>query len=145
MYFIPTVPPKIFNERLDTCKACKFFKPQTGSCGTLILGDTVTHYRNKIKLCGCVMKWKAKYRLSSCPAGKWQPVNVSTDEIKSIEKFIRSIENKASITHDENKQLFEYFNKITGYREKVTTCAPCVKSVLEDMKKEINRLNMVQE
>jgi hypothetical protein len=132
MWNIPIVPPAIFNERIAKCRSCKFFKKETGSCGTLITGQTVTHYRNKIRLCGCVMKWKAKYRFSSCPIGQWEAYNVSKKDIQDI-------------TPDEQKQLFAYFDKITGKVNPRTTCPPCVKSIITDILKEVNRLNMIDE
>ena len=148
MFTIPVVPPAIFNERISTCKSCKWFKPETGSCGTLIIGESVqpekvSHYRNKIKLCGCVMKWKAKYRFSSCPAGKWLPYNVDKAEIQKISEFVLSLEGKSTLTSDENKKLFRYFNKVSGQNQPVSTCPPCVKSVLTDMIKEVKRMQKV--
>lgn len=145
MFNIPIVPPAVFNERIKTCKACKFFKASTGSCGTLIIGETVqpetvTHYRNKIKLCGCVMKWKAKYRFSSCPASKWQPYGVTQDDIDKISEFVLSLQGRQTLTADEGQKLFRYFNQVSGQRQQVTTCAPCVKSVIDDLTKEVKRI-----
>jgi hypothetical protein len=145
MWNIPIVPPAIFNERIAKCRSCKFFKKETGSCGTLITGQTVTHYRNKIRLCGCVMKWKAKYRFSSCPIGQWEAYNVSKKDIQDIRHFIVPLSKKSSLTPDEQKQLFAYFDKITGKVNPRTTCPPCVKSIITDILKEVNRLNMIDE
>jgi hypothetical protein len=127
------------------CKACKFYKAETGSCGTLIVGQTVTHYRNKVKLCGCVMKWKAKYRFSSCPIGKWDSVNVSKQDIEHIAEFIHSIKSKPTITAEENAKLFRYISKVTGVHQPPSGCGSCVKSAITDLLKEVNRLNQTQE
>lgn len=146
MFIIPTVHPSVQQERMSVCKACKFFVKSTGSCGTLIVGQSVEPekvpvYRKKIRLCGCVMKWKTKYRLSSCPAGKWQPENLSHAEINQLREFIVPLSKQATINDAERGQLFKWFTKLTGQRQNATTCGACVKSVIDDLMKEINRLD----
>jgi hypothetical protein len=91
------------------------------------------------------MKWKAKYRFSSCPIGQWEAYNVSKKDIQDIRHFIVPLSKKSSLTPDEQKQLFEYFDKITGKVNPRTTCPPCVKSIITDLLKEVNRLQMVDE
>lgn len=74
------VPPAIQAERLNTCRACKWYNKKFGTCGTPVVGsdeydedeieirNTKTHYRKKIKLCGCFMNVKTKLTFASCPA-----------------------------------------------------------------------------
>jgi hypothetical protein len=83
---------------LSICQKCKFFKASTASCGTLIIGQTVdleennvTHYKEKIKLCGCVMPVKTKFRFASCPAHKCFALDWKQEEIAALDEFIHRI------------------------------------------------------
>ena len=58
------VPNTVRRERFDTCRACKYYKAHTHSCGTKFIGNkideepdenVVTYYRRKARLCGCDM------------------------------------------------------------------------------------------
>jgi hypothetical protein len=58
-------------DRLDICHACSNFKKSTGSCGKLIVGETIDHNGKKVRLCGCVMYFKTQMKTASCPLGFW--------------------------------------------------------------------------
>jgi hypothetical protein len=147
MFNIKTVQPAVYQARLSICHKCTFFKKETGSCGTLKVfppfGETVTYYRRKIKLCGCVVKWKVKYRLSSCPAGKWSSEALTKAEVAELREFVLPLENRAKLEADELRKLFVWFNKVTGERQQITTCPSCVKSVLTDLIKEVKRVDLI--
>ena len=137
------VKPSIQADRLTICKDCKWYKASTGSCGTLLLGGSVegdddnivTHYRRKIRLCGCVMRIKTKYTWTSCPAGKWGTVGISHDELVQVRELLTRYEGQTSFTTDELKPFFTAISKISGKNIQVTTCSPCVKEVIEDLRK----------
>lgn len=154
------VPPKVRDERLSICRDCKFYKPKTGSCGTLVIGNTVieenavTHYKAKIKLCGCRMKWKTKYKFARCPAGKWHEyIGEPTEGMTSaqyrelaaaktleIKNFVISLHSKAQVTSQEVRQLSLYYIEVTGYKGYglQTTCGACVREMINTLTKAIN-------
>lgn len=85
------------------------------------------------------MKWKAKYRFSSCPAEKWSAYNVTTDDIEQITAFILPLEKRSTLTSDEVDKMFRLFNKVSGLNTPRSSCPPCVRSVLTDLVKEVRR------
>jgi uncharacterized protein YlzI (FlbEa/FlbD family) len=158
------VHPSVRLKRLEICKDCKFYKPSTGSCGTLIIGgikelerpcildaniegspedelaNRVSYYRKKIKLCGCIMSWKTKYTLSSCPAGKWGAERLTGTQIELLQTFLKSLNGKQTIVFEDVKKLYEWKSKLTGKHEPITTCGTCVGELILEMNKEINRI-----
>jgi len=46
---------KMFNERMNICKACDLYNAQ----------------QNRCTKCGCHLKGKARFKAASCPIGKW--------------------------------------------------------------------------
>jgi hypothetical protein len=131
------VKPEVSAERMRTCKSCKFYKSETQSCGTLLLGDTVTYYRNKIKLCGCIMPIKTKFHMAKCPAGKWEQVALTEVQIEKLKEFMQSIENKGKLTGQQVQKLFEWKARITGRTEQTSTCSDCVRKLLKEMKEAV--------
>ena len=65
------VPPAIKNERMAICKSCPYFKSGTGSCGTFMVGEKITHNGFPAKLCGCIMNEKTELKGAYCPISKW--------------------------------------------------------------------------
>lgn len=61
------------NKRLTICNSCEFKKELLGNltCGTAVIGETVTYNGKRYKLCGCVMKFKTLIPTSNCPLKKW--------------------------------------------------------------------------
>ena len=138
------------NQRLETCRKCKFFKPATQSCGTLLIGGTVTpeaekensvrHYKAKIKLCGCVMPVKTKLRFASCPAGRWSAFEVKPHEVEELRAFMAEITGKAKIDEQQAARLFAWKSKITGRREQFTTCGACVRELIQEINKQLDAI-----
>ena len=133
-------------DRITICKGCKYYKPLTRSCGTLLIGGSVdeadvikankvTHYKRKVRLCGCVMTVKTKYTWASCPIGKWGTVGVSKDELVQVKKLLVKYEGKTSFDYHEIKPLFTAMSKISGKNIAPTTCGNCVAQMLEDLRK----------
>ncbi len=120
------------SNRITTCKACKYYKQSTLSCGTLGIGKTVQYKGKKHKLCGCVMPVKTRLKVSSCPLGKWH-AEISAEQVAEIKKLINGIGH--TIPMDVNRKLTQIWNKTTGENKKVSSCSSCVRQMVEDMQK----------
>ena len=145
-------------ERITLCKECKFFVERTQSCGPLIKGRTLTlqetkglevsHYRKKIKLCGCHMPTKVKFNWASCPADKWGPIiefteiTVLESEKTEILNFLLSLKNKKQVESEELKRLFQIGSHLMNKRLQVTTCPPCVKDLLDYLIKQLTKIEI---
>lgn len=53
-----SVSKEIAKERMDKCISCKYL-------------GTTGKWKNRCKICGCVMKIKTKWETSQCPIEKW--------------------------------------------------------------------------
>jgi len=113
-------------ERLNVCKACKYYKEKTRSCGDLLKPRTL---RNGVKLCGCYIPAKAKFKLSSCPNGYWESI-VSEQDKEALREVISYSGN---LDPEQVKKLVEVYNKAIGANAKPTGCSSC----LLQMKKEL--------
>jgi hypothetical protein len=142
------VPLHIQRERLATCKKCKFFKPLTQSCGTLIVGNTVdleentvTHYKEKIKLCGCIMPIKTKFIFASCPARKWFALNWKQEEIAELDEFINRIHKANKIEQHDLQKLYKWFSKVIGKDQQVSGCASCVRDLITEFRRQLDKVD----
>jgi len=142
------VPLHIQRERLATCKKCKFFKLLTQSCGTLIVGNTVdpdensvTHYKEKIKLCGCIMPIKTKFVFASCPAHKWFALDWKEEEIAALDEFIQRIHKANKIESQDLQQLYKWATKITGKHQQVSGCASCIRDLITEFRRQLNKMD----
>ena len=133
-------PLHIINERKRICNACKFYKAEYGTCGTPIIGETVTYYKEKVKLCGCIMSLKTKFRFTSCPAHKWHSYSWSKKEIIELGEFIETLQNRHKLDMTEVAQLAKYMSKITGKKENISTCASCVREMIIEFKRQLGKL-----
>lgn len=131
-------------ERLDICKKCKWFND--GWCGTPIIGNTVeaeennvTYYKEKIKLCGCKLDWKTKYRFTSCPAGKWHALNWSEKEIQELDAFINKVHGAHKIEDIDRFELAKWFSRITGKHEKPSTCPLCINELISEFRRQLGK------
>ena len=52
---LPRTSSKIARQRWKTCKACPRFMPEANQCGA----------------CGCYLRTKISWELSTCPEGRW--------------------------------------------------------------------------
>jgi hypothetical protein len=141
------VPPLLQRERLEICKKCKFYNDKFGTCGTPIIGNTVepeennvTWYKEKIKLCGCFMSHKVKYRFTSCPAGKWHALNWSQGQIDKLDKFIGKISKTNKIEDADRQQLYDWYGQITGRREQVSTCPSCIRDLINEFRRQLGKV-----
>ena len=54
----PKTTSSEYEERLNICESCEFFRKQTCSCGA----------------CGCYLGTKAQWATSECPKNKWPKI-----------------------------------------------------------------------
>lgn len=120
-----------YSDRLNICKECKHYKTDTKSCGTLILGKTITHKGKRVKLCGCVMPIKAKLKAGSCPMGKWTSL-IDKKHLDEIKQIVRGVGDK--ITANENTRITELWNIAAGDNRKVSNCSSCVNGMIEKLR-----------
>ena len=136
-------------ERLTICESCKWFKPNTRSCGTFIgaafkgsVGEVevqavkdnkVKHYKKPIQLCGCRMDAKVVFAWAGCPADKWLPVRINKDELAELKSLAIQLKKQSSFhSTDEAFQKFLIFmRKLTGQNVQYTGCNDCVRQLLE--------------
>ena len=142
------VPLHIQRERLNTCKKCKFFKPLTQSCGTLLVGkivdaeeNSVTHYKEKIKLCGCIMPIKTKFIFASCPAHKWFALDWKEDEIAELDVFINRIHKANKIEPHDLHQLYAWATKVIGKKQQASGCASCIRDLITEFRRQLNKVD----
>ena len=142
------VPPAIQRERLEICKKCKWFNHQWSTCGTPLIGGTVmpeenevTYYKEKIKLCGCFMHHKVKYRFTSCPARKWNALDWSETEIQKLDEFIQRINGAHKITQEDTALLYYWLGKVTKKHEKPSQCASCIRDLISEFRRQLGKLH----
>lgn len=142
------VPHSIKIERLNICKKCKFYQPTFGTCGTPLIGGTVepeennvTYYKEKIKLCGCLMELKTKFRFTSCPANKWFALDWTAKEIKELDVFIGRIYNAAKIVQEDNEELHKWYSKMTGKKENISACPSCIRDLIHEFRRQLGKVN----
>ena len=59
-------------KRINTCEYCPHLSwGKIRSCGKLLRGGKVIHNDEEMKLCGCNIDDKVKYKNDKCPLGKW--------------------------------------------------------------------------
>ena len=124
-------------ERLSICRACDYLT-KTGTCGTPVIGDVVEINGETLRTCGCFMRVKASLKVSFCPLGKWSSDALTKEQACELKALIESIGEQVS--SETIHALFAYKSKISGRKEQVTTCAPCVRQLIEDLKKQVRNL-----
>jgi hypothetical protein len=144
--------PKVRKERLEICQSCKWYKPQTKSCGTLILGNdvseevlaenNVTYYKKEFTLCGCVMPIKTKLSMAKCPANKWTSA-LTDEDIEEIREFLKSISvvngkfKVQRITSEQVNTIFEWMKKLKGQPVEITSCGKCIEDAVKSLIEEV--------
>jgi hypothetical protein len=140
------VPQEVLAKRLSTCRACEYFNKDFGTCGTPLVGrpltkeeiadiekqNIVSWKRSKYKLCGCVMKAKARLTFAECPVSKWQKfVKLTKKEQKEMMEFVTTIRERGYLTRKEVEQLYGYAETVSGQKHEVKMCGSCVKDMVD--------------
>lgn len=123
-------------QRMAICKACKHFQSTTNSCGTLIVGNTITKGKKKVHLCGCVMPIKTQFKTSSCPIGSWQST-VDTQSLEEIKEILEKADREKRITGQDGVALVKTYNKIFGTKKDVNnamSCGNCMREIIKEFK-----------
>ena len=142
------VPSHIQRERLNTCKKCKFYNGTFGTCGTPIVGNNVneeendvTYYKEKIKLCGCFMEVKTKFRFASCPARKWFAQDMKDEEIAALDTFIAKVSKANKIEAEDLQMLYYWYSKITKKHERPSGCASCIRDLITEFRRQLGKVD----
>lgn len=142
------VHESVQRERLEICYKCKFYNHKFGTCGTPVIGNSVnppenetTFYKEKIKLCGCFMNQKVKWRFTSCPAHKWSALNWSEYEIQELDKFITRLGKANKIEQDDVQKLYSFFSRMTGRKEQPSGCASCIRDLITEFRRQLGKAN----
>ena len=137
-------------ERQAICHHCKWYKEPTDSCGTLILGgrvevdapkdNNVTHYKRKIRLCGCKIAWKVKFKAQQCPAGKWLRDGITDEDIEQIKEWLDQLPKRSRWSVEELKPFYVVASKVKGMNIEPSTCSSCVHDLISEMKLLVNEV-----
>lgn len=126
-------------ERLEICKGCEHYNRKRGTCGTPVIGNEVIVDGVTLRTCGCFMNVKASLKSSFCPLGKWSSVALSKEEGCELKALLKNVYD--TVDGETLTALFAYKSKISGRTERVTTCAPCVRELVENLKKQVRMLD----
>jgi len=105
---------------------------KTRSCGTLLKGEEIIYKGAPVKLCGCIMPIKAHLKASSCPINTWTSL-ISQKDLKQLKTTLGEMSGNR-ITKEQNIILTELHNKIAGRNNRVSSCGPCVKEMVKELK-----------
>ncbi len=119
---------ELAKKRIAICEACEYFKPKSRTCGTPVIGDTI----GDKKTCGCFMDVKTKISFARCPFDRWEFLQVTENDYLAIKKLVDEVQN--TINPKQKEILFDMQRKYFGGNTKTSSCVPCLKSALKEMK-----------
>lgn len=145
------VPKEERERRLSVCHKCRFYKETTQSCGTLIVGrrlkpeeleeaerENVRKYKKKsVRLCGCFLPAKTWLKLEQCPIGKWSVYEFTPEEMEELVAFVDSLPKFGIIGGDKVEVLNQWYNKLTGQRQPLSKCPPCIRQTIFQLRQTI--------
>ena len=127
---------------MSICKGCEHYNETTRSCGTLVLGDdlgelvSVKGKKRKVRLCGCVMPMKTKFKTASCPLKKWVS-KVDADAIKDLQKLVEIADKYQRFSNEELKQFYKAYNQTFEAGKQLSSCTSCVKQMVQEAREAI--------
>ena len=128
------------SERLAICRACEHYVEATESCGTLILGKTVEHQGEDVKLCGCIMPIKTSLRVGSCPLNKWEHQFTEAD-LDHMKKWLKTLPN--TINASQQMELLIHYNKITGQSKRsIGSCGKCAQNLIKTIREFVEKSDL---
>ncbi len=141
------VPLHIQRERISICNTCKFYNSTFKTCGTPLIGgkvdpeeNNVTYYKAKIKLCGCFMEVKTKFRFASCPANKWFALDMKPEEITVLDQFINRVNKANKIDTDDINLLYHWYSKISKKHQEPSGCASCIRDLINEFRRQLGKV-----
>lgn len=148
------IPNEVYAYRMQTCYACKYYKPLTKSCGTLLKGDLIDEEeldelvgsgevmienaksKKKMRTCGCIMPIKARLYFASCSVGKWKGMYHFGEQHKEFISFVKSLPEAGKVTNEQIDQMYVWLDKII--RVKHSRCPKCIKNIIQELKSHIS-------
>ena len=133
---------KTREERMSICKGCDHYNETTRSCGTLVLGDdlgelvSVKGKKRKVRLCGCVMPMKTKFKTASCPIGKWKSA-VDNKAIADLQKLVEIADKYQRFSNEELKLFYQSYNQTFGASKQLSSCSSCVRQMVQEAREAI--------
>jgi hypothetical protein len=126
-------------DRNDKCGRCKFFVPETQTCGQARwkgVGQEVKYRGKKFNLCGCVMTIKTKIPWATCPLGKWGVSEQLGDQevMKELIDRAEKLVNHRTNSKEWKAELSEIYGEIQGEKVK-TNCQPCIETYHRDLQR----------
>jgi hypothetical protein len=138
------VPKEERERRLSVCHKCRFYNETTQSCGTLIVGRRLKpeeleeaerenirkHKKKSVRLCGCFLPAKTWLKLEQCPIGKWSIHDITPEEMAELVAFVDALPTYGVVGGDTLEALNNWYNKLTGVRQPLSKCPPCVRQTI---------------
>jgi len=118
------VSAQIRSDRLAVCRDCEHYVEKTASCGPLVK-EALTDS----PLCGCFMPAKARFKVSSCPLGKWQAF-ITPNDIERIREFLHRDNRKRT-----PNELTELARKYLGPDKEASGCGSCNSALLKELQR----------
>jgi hypothetical protein len=85
--------------------------------------------RNGVKLCGCFMPAKTKFKFSECPAGFWSATVTEADRVKIREYMDAS----GNLSAEQMRELTDLYSRVTGTSNRYTGCPSCLKKMRDEL------------
>jgi len=129
---------------MTICKGCEHYNETTRSCGTLVLGDDIGELvevkgkKRKVRLCGCVIPVKTKFKTASCPLKKWRS-KVDADALKDLQKLVKIADQYRRFSNEELKQFYKAYNQTFEAAKELSSCSSCVRQMVQEAREAIKR------
>ena len=89
--------------------------------------------QRKVRLCGCDMGMKTRFKAASCPIGKWGSA-VNAKDMKELERLTNNQKGR-QIRMKEAKEIVDLYNKVFNASKPMTYgCGKCINAILDEIK-----------
>jgi hypothetical protein len=121
------VPNEVYEDRINICKGCVYYKSLLGNCA----------------ICKCFMKVKARISSQSCPQKYWDkttevenPESLPQEIVDEILDMWKDLKTGRAKDQAAKKRMIETYNAIynTNYRPR-TNCGSCISTCFDGIKK----------
>ena len=87
------------------------------------------------------MDVKTKFRFTSCPANKWQALDMKPEEVAALDEFINRINKANKIEQDDMQILYYWYSKITKKQQQPSGCASCIRDLINEFRRQLGKVN----
>lgn len=129
------VKPEEANRRLSICRGCEYYRKNTRTCGTPIVGDTVVHEGQTKRLCGCFMELKTQFQGSACSIGIWGDVKTESERLIRAKELIKEIGKSERISRVVADELRGLYRLLVAETNDPGECSKCLVDILATLKK----------